>query len=173
MDNKIKTRDEQKIKDFPTSKLKSFEEIREIVETLKKEDKKIVTCNGCFDILHVGHIKFLKEAKEQGDVLIVGLNSDSSVKENKGEERPINNENDRAQVLAALEMVDYVTIFDEKTPIPLLEVIKPDIHCNGGEYGENCIEAETVKKNSGRIYIVKLVKNYSTTDIIEKAKINK
>ena len=152
MDNKIKTR---------------FE-IDNVVQSLKQQGKKIVTCNGCFDILHVGHIKFLEEAKAQGDILIVGLNSDSSVKQNKGPERPINNENDRATVLAALEMVNYITIFNEKTPIELLEVIKPNIHINGEEYGENCIEAETVRKYNGKIHLIKLKKGFSTTDIINK-----
>lgn len=154
MDNKIKTR----------------KEIAKIAKELKNRGKKIVTCNGCFDIIHAGHIKFLKEAKERGDVLIVGLNSDRSVKENKGEKRPINNEKDRAIVLAALEMVDYVTIFDEKTPIELLEIIKPDVHVNGEEYGENCIEALIVKKYGGKVYIVKLKKGFSTTNLIKKIK---
>ncbi|MEA2037360.1 MAG: adenylyltransferase/cytidyltransferase family protein [Nanoarchaeota archaeon] len=151
------------------NKIKRREELQKIVESLKGQGKKIVTCNGCFDILHAGHIKFLEEAKKQGDILIIGLNSDSSVKQNKGPKRPINNEMDRAIVLAALEAADYVTIYDEKTPIELLEVIKPNIHVNGEEYGENCIEAETVKNNNGKIYVVKLVKGYSTTNLIKKA----
>lgn len=151
-------------------KIKSRKEIEEIAKNLKKQNKTIVTCNGCFDILHVGHIKFLKEAKSQGDILIVGLNSDSSVKQNKGPKRPINNENDRATVLATLEMVDYVTIFNKKTPIELLEVIKPNVHVNGEEYGENCIEAETVRKYGGKIHLIKLKEGYSTTNIIKKIK---
>lgn len=148
-------------------KIKTKEEIEQIVKDLKKQGKKIVTCNGCFDILHPGHIKFLREAKQQGDILIVGLNSDSSVKQNKGAERPINNENDRATVLDALEMVDYIVIFNENTPIPLLEIIKPNIHVNGEDYGENCIEAETVKRYGGKIHLVKLKKGLSTTKLIE------
>jgi len=151
MDNKIKTR----------------EEISKIVKELKQKGKKIVTCNGCFDILHTGHIKFLKEAKQQGDVLIVGLNSDSSVKQNKGPERPINNEMVRAEVVAALGMVNYVTIFSEKDPRELLSIIRPDVHCNGEEYGRGCIEAGVVKKYGGRIYLIKLVKGFSTTRIIK------
>lgn len=150
------------------NKIKKINEIEEIVKELKKQGKKIVTCNGCFDILHAGHIKFLTEAKQQGEILIVGLNSDQSVKENKGSSRPINNENDRATVLAALETVDYITIFNEKTPIQLLERIKPNIHVNGEEYGENCIEAETVRKNGGRIYLINLIKGYSTSNIIKR-----
>ena len=148
--------------------IKTINEIKSIVRELKEQGKTIVTCNGCFDILHTGHIKFLTEAKEQGDILIVGLNSDSSVKQNKGPDRPINNENDRALVLSKLEMVDYVVIFNEKTPIRLLEIIKPNIHCNGEEYGENCIESETVKKNNGKIHLIKLKDGFSTTDIIKR-----
>ena len=152
------------------TKIKTRKEIGRIAKELKQQGKKIVTCNGCFDILHVGHIKFLTEAKQQGDILIVGLNSDKSVKENKGPERPINNENDRATVLAALEAVDYVIIFNEKTPIKLLEIIKPDIHCNGEEYGEECIEAPTVKRFGGKIHIIKLKGEFSTTSLIKRIK---
>lgn len=155
------------------NKIKSKEEIKNIAENLKKEGKTIVTCNGCFDILHIGHIKFLKEAKEQGDTLIVGINSDQSVKENKGAERPINNEDNRAQILSALEMVDYITIFNENTPIKLLETIQPNIHCNGEEYGENCIEAKTIKKHNGKIHLIRLKEGFSTTDIINKIKNDK
>jgi len=154
------------------TKIKTIEEIGHLVRELKQKSKKIVTCNGCFDILHPGHIKFLKEAKQQGDILIIGLNSDSSVKQNKGPGRPINNENDRAQILAALEMVDYIVIFNEKTPIKLLETIKPDIHANGKEYGENCIEAEIVKKYGGKLYLISLVPRYSTTKMISSMKQN-
>jgi len=151
-------------------KIKTREEIEQIVKELKEKGKTIVTCNGCFDILHTGHIKFLTEAKEQGDILIVAINSDQSVKANKGPKRPINNEDNRAKVLAALEMINYITIFNEKTPIKLLETIKPDIHVNGEEYGENCIEAETIKKNKGKIHIVKLKEGVSTTNLINRIK---
>jgi len=154
------------------TKIKSIEEIGRIVDSLKSEDKKIITINGAFDILHVGHIKILKEAKKQGDILIVGLNSDSSVKINKGPKRPINNERDRAEMLASLEVVDYVVIFNEKTPIKLLDTIKPNIHVNGSDYGKNCIEAEVVKKNGGKIHIVDLKEGFSTTDLINKIKEN-
>jgi len=151
-------------------KIKTRQEIEDIAKQLKQQGKKIVTCNGCFDILHAGHIAFLTEAKAQGDVLIVGINSDSSVKQNKGPERPINNENNRAIVLSALQIVDYITIFNEKTPIELLEAIKPDIHVNGEEYGEDCIEAPTIKKYGGKIHIIKLKQGLSTTNLIEKIK---
>jgi len=121
----------------------------------KNKGKKIAFCNGAFDILHIGHIKFLEEAKKQADILVAGLNSDSSVKENKGAKRPFNSEENRATVLAALRVVDYVVIFPEKTPIKLIETIKPDIFVNGEEYGMDCIEAPTVKEYGGKIHLVK------------------
>jgi len=152
------------------TKIINTEELKNIITNLKEQKKKIVTCNGTFDILHIGHIKFLQEAKQQGDILILGLNSDSSVKENKGPERPINTENNRAEALAALECVDYITVFNEKTPINLLEIIKPNIHVNGEEYGEDCIEASTVKKFGGKMHLVKKYKDFSTTRLIEKIK---
>lgn len=153
-------------------KIISREGIKALVSELRKKNKKIVTINGAFDILHKGHEKILSEAKKQGDVLIVGVNSDSSVKENKGPERPVNNEINRAKMLANFDSVDYVTIFDEKTPIQLLEIVKPDVHVNGSEYGKKCIEEEVVRKNRGRIYIVKLLQGYSTTGIITNDKKN-
>ncbi|MBI4439879.1 adenylyltransferase/cytidyltransferase family protein [Candidatus Woesearchaeota archaeon] len=149
-------------------KLKNRNEIAEIAEKLKKEGRKIVTCNGAFDILHLGHIKFLEEAKSQGDVLIVGLNSDASIKRYKSKDRPINNQDSRAAVISALEMVDYVVIFDEDDPRKLLEAIKPDVHCNGEEYGENCIEAETVRKYGGRVHLIKKYKGLSTTGMLNR-----
>ena len=147
---------------IPRNKLKG------LVSRLKKQDKKIVTCNGCFDILHVGHIKFLGEAKKQGDILIVGLNSDKSVKLNKGPKRPINNQMNRAEVLSALEMVDYVTIYGEKDPRKLLSIIKPNVHCNGAEYGKNCIEAGVVKKGGWKIHIINIVEGFSTSKLTKK-----
>lgn len=153
---------------MPNKKIKTIQEIRKIAEELKNKGKKIVFCNGCFDILHPGHIKFLEQAKNQGDILIVGLNSDSSVKQNKGPKRPIYSEENRAIVIAALTMVDYVVIFPEKTPVKLIEEIKPDIYVNGEEYGENCIEAPTIKKYGGKIHIVGDYKGFSTSDIIKE-----
>ncbi|MBU0614626.1 MAG: D-glycero-beta-D-manno-heptose 1-phosphate adenylyltransferase [Nanoarchaeota archaeon] len=135
---------------------------------IERKGRKIVFCNGCFDILHSGHIQFLKEAKAQGDLLVVGINSDSSVKKNKGPNRPINNEKDRAIVLDSLKMVDYVVIFDEPTPIPLITKLKPDVFVNGEDYGEACIEAPTVKSYGGRIHIVKNFGGISTTKLVKK-----
>lgn len=150
------------------AKLKTREELKKIIEDLKKKGRKIVTINGSFDILHVGHIRMLQEAKAQGDVLVVGLNSDSSIKQYKSEDRPVNPQEDRAEMIAALACVDYITIFDETDPIALLDVIKPDIHVNGSEYGYDCIERPTVEKHDGKIHIVKLVEGYSTTNMIDK-----
>ena len=152
------------------SKIKDRSELVSVVTGLKEAGKKVVTCNGTFDILHKGHIAFLEEAKKQGEVLVVAINSDASVKKNKGPSRPVNAQDDRAAVLAGLGCVDYVTVFDEENPIALLDEIQPDVHVNGSEYGEDCIEASTVKKNGGRIHIVKLVEGYSTTSAIEKMK---
>jgi len=149
-------------------KIKTRKEIGKIVSKLRKENKKIVTCNGAFDLLHIGHIKFLQEAKEQGDILIVGLNSDSSIKRYKDKKRPILSEKYRAEILAALGCVDFVTIFSEKDPRPLLRIIKPDVHVNGIEYGEECIESKVVKKYGGRLHLVPMFKDFSTTNLIKK-----
>ena len=152
-----------------TQKIKNIGELRDIVEELKTQNKKIVTTNGVFDILHIGHIRYLREAKKLGDVLIVAVNSDSSTKKIKGPQRPLNNENDRAEVLAALECVDYVTIFEEENPINLLEIIKPNIHAKGGDYKiGKIIEKDTVEKNDGKIILIPEVKGYSTSDFINK-----
>ena len=135
---------------------------------LKIKDKKIVFTNGCFDILHTGHAKYLKESKKHGDILIVGLNSDLSVKRLKGESRPINNESDRAYLLNELKSVDYVVIFNEDTPENLLNIIKPDIYTKGADYTlETLPEAKTVINNGGRVEFIKLVDGKSTTNVIK------
>lgn len=147
------------------------EKLGEIVEELKKQGKTIVFTNGCFDILHVGHLKYLNESKRQGDILIVGVNSDSSVKKLKGETRPINNQFDRAEILGGLKAVDFTTIFEEQTPIETLEVIKPNIHIKGGDYKkEDLPETEIVEKNGGEVRILSFVDGKSTTNIINKIK---
>ncbi|MFH1780842.1 MAG: HAD-IIIA family hydrolase [Candidatus Nealsonbacteria bacterium] len=149
-------------------KIKTQKEIVEIIRQLKKNKKKIVTYNGSFDILHLGHIKSLEEAKQQGEVLIVPLNSDKSVKSYKGPNRPIVRENERAQTLAALSCVDYVVIFNEINPKEILNKIKPDIHCHGADWGKNCIEREIIESNGGKIHILKTVPGLSTTGLIKK-----
>ena len=146
-------------------------ELQEIISGLKAQNKTVVFTNGCFDILHVGHVKYLQKSAEYGDVLMVGLNSDSSVKKLKGESRPINNEKDRAYVLCALSAVDYVIIFDENSPVNLLEEIKPNVYTKGADYTISTLpEAPTVLKNGGRVEFIDFVEGKSTTNIIEAIK---
>ena len=147
-----------------------LDQLLNIVKDLKMHNKVIVTTNGCFDIIHVGHVRYLKQAKALGDVLIVGLNTDRSVRELKGDKRPINQENDRAEVLASLISVDYVVLFDEDTPVELLGKIKPAIHAKGGDYNLNNLpEAKTMEASGGKVVFIPLVEGKSTTNIIEKA----
>jgi D-glycero-D-manno-heptose 1,7-bisphosphate phosphatase len=143
-------------------------EIVKIVQNFKKQGKKTVTISGSFDILHSGHIKCLKEAEGKGDILIVLLNSDESVRMYKGEERPINSQKDRAEMLSAIEYVDFITIFNEINPLKILEKIKPDIHCQGKDWGENCVERKIVEKYGGKIHVLQWQEGFSTTDLIEK-----
>lgn len=144
-------------------------ELDNLIKDLRKTGKTIVTTNGCFDILHVGHVRYLEKAKSFGDILIVALNSDKSVKSIKGESRPINNENDRAEVLSALRSVDYVVLFDEDSPIKLLLQIKPDVHTKGADYTiETLPEAKGIMEAGGRIEFISFVEGKSTTSIIEK-----
>ena len=143
-------------------------ELLEIIEQHKKQGKIIVTCNGSFDILHIGHLEFLEEAKQQGDILIVGINSDASVRRYKGNSRPVFPEEQRLRLVQSLKPVDYAFIFEEDNPIPFLKQLKPDIHANGVEYGKNCIEAKTIRRYGGRIYLITKKTRISTTDIVEK-----
>ena len=146
-------------------------ELDNLINKLRSENKTIVTTNGCFDILHVGHVRYLQKAKSFGDVLIVALNSDKSVKSIKGDSRPINNENDRAEVLSALRSVDYVVIFDEDSPVDLLLQIKPDVHTKGADYTiETLPEAKEIMAAGGRIEFISFVEGKSTTAVINKMK---
>ncbi|MBP9478871.1 MAG: D-glycero-beta-D-manno-heptose 1-phosphate adenylyltransferase [Sebaldella sp.] len=145
------------------------EKIEEFIEELKKQGKKIVFTNGVFDILHVGHLTYLEEAKSFGDILIVGINSDSSVKVNKGDKRPINSEEDRAKMIIGLKPVDYAVIFDEKTPIEIIAKIKPNVHIKGGDYKKDDLpETSIVELNGGVVEILSFIDNKSTTGVIEK-----
>ncbi|MCX5750061.1 MAG: D-glycero-beta-D-manno-heptose-7-phosphate kinase [Candidatus Saganbacteria bacterium] len=153
----------------PAAKIKSREELKNLIPKLKTQGKKIVFTNGCFDILHLGHIRYLKEAKKLGNILVIGLNSDSSVRKIKGAPRPYVGEEERAEILAALECVDYVTVFEEPTPKELISIVKPDIHVKGGDYRvEQLVEAETVQAHGGRVVVVSQTKGKSTTSLIEK-----
>ena len=144
-------------------KIKTQKEIVTIAETLRKEGKQVVAVSGAFDLLHIGHVTFLKKAKEQGDVLIVLQNTDASVKRYKGSERPIIPQEERIEVIAALESVDYVVLFDEDTPIRLLNKLKPQLFCNGSDWGKECIEKDVCE-----ISVIPLIEGCSTTNIIQK-----
>lgn len=141
---------------------------KEKTSLFRENGYSIATLNGSFDLLHAGHLKIIYEASQQADILIVGLNSDTSIKQYKSLKRPIITLEYRLQIMAALEFVDYVTWFEETNPIRFLEEIRPNIHVNGQEYGENCIESETVKRYGGTIHIVDLKEGLSTSDIILK-----
>ena len=152
-----------------SNKIKTLKQLIPIINKLKKQKKKIVTTNGVFDILHLGHVKYLESAKKLGDILIVGVNTDSSVKQNKGNKRPINDEKSRIGVLAGLESVDYAFLFGEKDPRRWLEKIKPDFHVKAGDYKiHQIIEKGFVEKNKGKIVIAKVEKGYSTTGLISR-----
>jgi len=144
------------------------EHLQHKVAELKRAGKTIATLNGSFDLLHAGHLHMIYEASLQADILIVALNSDSSIQKYKSPLRPIIPLQERLKMMAALAFVDYVTSFDETDPCMILEKIKPDVHVNGAEYGANCIEAAIVKENGGRIHIVELVPGLSTSSIIKK-----
>ena len=135
-------------------------------------DKKIVFTNGCFDILHVGHKRYLQQAATLGDILVVGVNSDDSVRRLKGPERPVNSEQDRAEILSALGFIDYVVIFGEETPYELIKKIQPDVLVKGGDYKpEEVVGRDIVEARGGRLELIPFVEGKSTTRIIEKMRI--
>ena len=148
----------------------SPEALAEKILELRQEGKTIATLNGSFDLLHAGHLKMIHEASQQADVLLMALNSDSSIQKYKSPLRPIVPLENRLEMVAALQFVDYVTCFNETDPIAFLELVKPDVHVNGAEYGDECIEAKVVKKHGGRIHIVQLVLGLSTSNLIKKIK---
>ena len=143
-------------------------ELADRIAKLRSQKRTIATLNGSFDLLHAGHLQIIFEASQVADLLLVALNTDRSIQEYKSPKRPIIPLEYRLQMMAALSFVDYLTWFDEPDPIKILSVIKPDVHVNGAEYGENCIEAETVKAHGGRIHIVQLVPGLSTSAVIRK-----
>lgn len=150
------------------AKIIARNEIGSFARGLRAEGQTIATINGSFDLLHAGHLHILYEASKQADLLILALNSDSSIRQYKGERRPIVPLEYRLEMAAAIEFIDYVTWFDELDPRALLEEIRPDVHVNGAEYGENCIEAEVVKRHGGRIHIVELIPGLSTSQIVQR-----
>jgi D-beta-D-heptose 7-phosphate kinase/D-beta-D-heptose 1-phosphate adenosyltransferase len=150
------------------AKVKTLEELSALCDSLRVEGKTIVTNNGSYDLLHVGHVVSLHEAARQGDVLIVGVNSDESVRAYKGPHRPVNPQDHRLRMLAAVGCVDYVFAFDEETPIEFLRRLRPHVHTNGAEYGRDCIERETVESFGGRVHLLPIVEGVRTTTLIER-----
>jgi rfaE bifunctional protein nucleotidyltransferase chain/domain len=151
-----------------STKIMTREKIAVIAAKQKKKGKKIVFANGCFDILHVGHVRFLRGARAKGDILVLGLNSDASVRKLKGKGRPLVNQRDRAELMAAFEFVDYVTVFGEQTVEKTLRVIKPDFHAKGTDYTKDTVPEKGIAKELGiKIVIVGDKKNHSTKDVIK------
>lgn len=156
-----------------SGKLKSFEEIGAIAALARSNNQKIVFTNGCFDLLHRGHIHLLRTAKGYGDLLIVGINSDSSVKGIKGPHRPILPQQDRTELIAAMEMVDYVVLFDEPDPYRLISSIRPSVLAKGGDWGkEKIIGGDFVEEDGGRVVVIPYIKGFSSTEIIERIQNN-
>ena len=154
---------------FFGNKLKQIEELKSIVEQERAKGKTIVFTNGCFDLLHVGHIKYLQEGKHLGDILIVGLNSDDSVRRLKGDKRPVMAEDDRVRILSALDCIDYITIFDEDTPLKLIKVLKPDVLVKGKDYKKREVVGwKAVENYGGRVELINLAEGVSTSSIIDK-----
>src|SRR4030065_2436815 len=147
-------------------KILNWNELKQTIDKLKADNNKIVFTNGCFDIIHAGHIRYLKEAKALGDILIVGLNSDTSVSTIKPG-RPVNPQDQRAEVLSSLDMVDYVTLFDEETPYELIKLLQPDILVKGGDWNKEDIVGSDIAKET---YSLPYIKGISTTELIQKIK---
>jgi D-beta-D-heptose 7-phosphate kinase/D-beta-D-heptose 1-phosphate adenosyltransferase len=149
-------------------KIKGRENLRKIVEDLKKKGKRIVFTNGCFDLLHVGHVRYLEAARALGDILIIGINSDRSVRGLKGSLRPILPLEERAEILSGLGCVDYVTVFDEPTPLELITLLRPHILVKGGDWTkEDVVGRDVVEDSGGEVVIIPFVPGSSTTNIIE------
>ena len=149
-------------------KIKTREELQEIIHNLKRSGKRIVFTNGCFDILHVGHVRYLEQAKSLGDVLVVGINSDRSVRGLKGPRRPILPVEERGEILSGLGCTDYITVFDEPTPFELISLLQPDVLVKGGDWTpEQVVGREVVEGSGGRVVILPFVEGSSTTNIID------
>jgi D-beta-D-heptose 7-phosphate kinase/D-beta-D-heptose 1-phosphate adenosyltransferase len=149
-------------------KIKTKEELQRIVDNFKAKGKRIVFTNGCFDLLHVGHIRYLEEAKTLGDILVVGINSDQSIRRIKGPYRPILPEEERAEVLSGLGCVDYISIFDEADPLELISSLQPHILVKGGDWTkETTVGKEVVERSGGKVIILPFVQGASTSNLIE------
>lgn len=151
------------------TKIRNLSSLKKIIRNLKARGKKIVFTNGCFDLLHYGHAKYLEDAKRKGDILVVAVNSDSSVRKIKGEKRPLVNEKRRSGLIAALQSVDFVILFREETPIKVIKELRPDVLIKGADWNRNnIVGADFIKCIGGRVSTVKLVKGLSTTNLIKK-----
>jgi rfaE bifunctional protein nucleotidyltransferase chain/domain len=152
-----------------SDKLKTLDELIEIAAQARRNGKSVVFTNGCFDLLHRGHVHVLRQAKAAGDLLVVAINSDQSVKAIKGPTRPVTAEMDRLELIAAMEMVDYVILFDEPDPSKLITAIKPNVLAKGGDWGaDGVVGADIVEREGGRVVLVPYLKGYSTSEIIER-----
>lgn len=152
-----------------SDKLKNLDEIAQIAARARKNGQSVVFTNGCFDILHRGHVHILREARASGDILIVGINSDRSVKSIKGASRPILPETDRIELIGAMEMVDYVVLFDEPDPYRLIAAIKPSVLVKGGDWSaDKIVGADVVAEHGGRVTVIPYLQGFSTTEIIER-----
>lgn len=151
------------------SKIKSRQELKGILEQLKVDRKEIVFTNGCFDLLHPGHVHYLEKAKAEGDVLVVALNSDASVRKIKGEDRPVLNEQDRCEIVGALGCVDFVTTFEEEIPQTIIEELIPHVLVKGGDWPiDQIVGRDTVESNGGRVISIDFEREFSTSDIIDR-----
>lgn len=150
------------------AKIKSPQELLSILDDYREKGSKIVFTNGCFDLIHIGHIRYLTECKKAGDILVIGLNTDESVKLNKGNLRPIIPYDERAEILANLEIVDFVVPFEEKTPLELIKFLKPDLLIKGGDYAvDSIVGSKEVKANGGSVYTIPLIEGKSSRNIIK------
>jgi len=151
------------------NKIKTLPTLKKTLNRLKAKKKTVVFTNGCFDVLHVGHIEYLSKAKSLGDILIIGLNSDKSVRKLKGEKRPVVSQKNRAKVLSALSVVDFVVIFNDLTPIDLIKTIKPDVLVKGGDWKtKDIVGADFVKSRGGKVKSLRYIKGFSTKNLIKK-----
>ena len=156
---------------FSLARVLTSGDLKSVVGRYRSENKKIVFTNGCFDLLHIGHVTYLEEAKKLADILIVGVNSDASVSKLKGPSRPLQNENDRSRILAALKAVDHTVIFSEDTPLELIKAVKPDVLVKGGDWKiEQIVGSDFVMSYGGSVQSLNFVAGKSTTALIEKSK---
>lgn len=153
------------------NKIISRENITEVVQFLASQDKKIVFSNGCFDLVHLGHVEYLAKAADLADVFILGLNTDASVKRLKGDSRPLQDEHARAILMSSFSFIDYVVLFDEDTPLELIECVQPDVLVKGNDYkAEDVVGFDVVTKKGGTVQTIELTEGYSTSSIVDKIK---